>query len=100
MPCVRATDASLQAILAHGFRIAVVISNHLVTVEHIIGTQSHGIGFLTVCPLALLRRLCPCLSSLACHYRNDGGMEVWCMLVHVEDNRHHILLTEGVLQPS
>ena len=99
MPRIRSTDTSLQAILAHGFRITVVIANHLVTVEHIIGTQPHGIGFLAVCPLAFFRCLVLRLSPLACHYRNDGGVEVRRVLVHVENHRNDILLAECVLQP-
>ncbi|CDA66504.1 uncharacterized protein BN510_01885 [Segatella copri CAG:164] len=99
MPRIRPTDTSLQAILAHGFSIAVVIANHLVTVEHIIGTQPHDIGFLAVCPLALFRCLVLRLSPFASHYRNDGGVEMWRVLVHVENHRHDILLAERVLQP-
>lgn len=67
------------------------------TGQEVIGTQTHGVGFLAVGAFAL--RLLPLgCPALARHYRHDRSMDVRRMLVHVQHSRYGVFLAECAVQ--
>ncbi len=75
MPCFRTSYATLQSVLRHRCGVAVVVSDKPFTGQEVIGTQTHGVGFLAVCASAV-RLLLLGFPALARHYRHDRGMDV------------------------
>ena len=98
MPCFRATHTTLQAIFLHCFCITIVICYQLLTCQYIVSTQTHDIGFLAVGAFTF-RLLFLGFPALSCYYRYDRGMNVRCVLIHVQDCRNCIFLAEGIVQP-
>ena len=98
MACVRATHTTLQAIFLHCFCVTVVVGNEFITCQHVIGTQAHGIGFLAVRAFTF-RLLFLGFPALSCYYRYNSGMNVRCVLIHVQDCRNGIFLAEGAMKP-
>ena len=75
-----------------------MIGYQFLTGQQVIGTQTHGVGFLAVGAFAL-RLLHPCFPALARHYRHDRGVDVRCVLVHVKHCRYGVFLSERAVQP-
>ena len=88
----------MQAVLCHRFSIAIVVGNKPFTGQEVICAQAHGVGFLAVGAFAL-RLLLPRFPALSRHYRNDRGMDVRRVFVHVQHCRNGVLPAERAVQP-
>ena len=89
MPCFRTSYATLQSVLRHPCGVAVVVSDKPFTGQEVIGTQTHGVGFLAVCASAV-RLLLLGFPALARHYRHDRGMDMRRVFVHVQHCRNGV----------
>ena len=98
MPCFRTSYATLQSVLRHRCGVAVVVSDKPFTGQEVIGTQTHGVGFLAVGAFAV-RLFLLGFPALSRHYRYDRCMDVRRVFVHVQHCRNGVLPAECAVQP-
>ena len=96
MPCFRTVHTSFQPVFAHGFRIGVLEMLQVLLCHHVIGTEPCRLRVLFAVFLLPVLLLLFGFPAFPRHYRYDGGVQVRCLLVHVQDCRNHIVLSESL----
>ena len=97
--CQRTVHASLQAVLAHGLCVGVLIVFQLVPCHDVIGAQPHILRVLLSVLLLPVLFVLSGFPALPGHYRYNGGVYVRRLLVHVQDCRHEVPLAVCFPEP-
>ena len=98
MPCFRTPYPTLQSVFRHHPCVIVVVGDQGLAVEQVVGTQTDGICFLAVLALAISLFFLG-FAPFTRHDGNNGCVDVWSLLVHVQMCGNHIVFAECGLQP-
>jgi len=91
MLCRGTDDTPLQPEWFHGRCIAVLVFMQFGAPHHIVCRQT-GTGFRFILPLALPLPA----DALPGDNGNDGGVQVWRFLVHVQHARYKVLVSKSL----
>ena len=91
MLCRGADDAPLQPERFHGRCIAVLVFMQFGAPHHIVRRQAGtGLRFILLLALPLPADTLPGYNG------NNGGVQVWCLLVHVQHARYKVLVSKSL----